>query len=136
MKYAFDFHGTINKYPDTFKKLMKFLMQESSIENPIEENLIYILSGPPKNQIIKELTKAGFIKNIHYDIVASVVDWLKSSGAKMRQDKKGDWWTDDETWWKSKRRICKEYGIDILFDDKLQYKKGMDQNKTLFFHVD
>lgn len=123
---GFDFHGVLNKYPMKFHKLMEDLIKT--------KNNIYIISGPPYTQIQEELRNAGYICLIHYHHIISVVDYLKRSKAKMYQDAKGDWWTDNDTWWKSKANICKENSIQILYDDKIEYSKTMDEN-TLFLHV-
>ncbi len=114
MEIAFDFHGVLEKYPSKFRP---FLASLRII------NTITILSGPTYKQIEKELTSKGYQLHKHYDEIISVVDWLKSKNVKMNQHENGNWYCEDEIWWASKAKICEEYGIEMLFDDKLEYKK-------------
>jgi len=123
-KVAFDIHGALDDDDD--QMLRKML--EWSIERGKE---VFIISGPPKEQINKELEKLGIdFSNI---TIISVVDWLKQADVKMWQDKKGDWWCSEDEWWASKGMICREYGIDLIFDDSYRYKKYMPES-TIFVH--
>lgn len=122
MKIAFDVHGVIADRPDLFKPLLK-LFKSNNIE-------VIILSGPPKDVIIKELAELGYTDE-HYDETLSVADYLKTTGCKMWIDDKNTWWADDESWWSAKGKICEMYDIDVLFDDSEQYKIGMPA-ETLF----
>lgn len=126
MKIAFDFHGVLQTYPDRLKSILRPLR--------IDHTLI-VLSGPPLSQIYKELTQSGYHRGYHYDYALSVVDWLKDKGVQMELNEHGSWYCDDEKWWSAKAEICKEHGIDILFDDKLEYKKYIEDNNPLFIHI-
>jgi len=133
MKYAFDFHGVIQKYPKLFKPMMADLLEGG--------NLVSILSGPPKDQILWELEQAGFERGVHFNHVLSIVDWLhfqkdyKDAKFDLTHDDKGRWWTDDDTWWSSKSKICNEFGIDIMVDDKLEYSEYIIDERPMFLHV-
>jgi len=106
-KVAFDIHGALDDDDD--QMLRKML--EWSIERGKE---VFIISGPPKEQINKELEKLGIdFSNI---TIISVVEWC----------------SEDE-WWASKGMICREYGIDLIFDDSYRYKKYMPES-TIFVH--
>lgn len=131
MKVAIDLHGTIDKYPESFSRI---------IENfNSDKDEVYILSGPPKKQIKKELKqlKRKYYKKIKKNIkgIISVVDWLKTQDVEMWQDEKGDWWTSEENWWSSKGKICKEYSIELVFDDKEKYKEQIIKNGGSFVHI-
>ena len=128
MKIAFDFHGVLDTCPSKFKLLMKSLDYDTSVER-------IILSGPPEEQIVEELENAGYQYDLHYDTIISVVDWLKSRDVPMDQYENGNWYCDDKIWWKSKARICNCHNIDILFDDKLEYKENIKGDMPLFMHV-
>lgn len=127
MNIAFDFHGVIEKYPDIMKPFMQ------SIRHIM---WVIVLSGPPEEQIKKELNDAGYTQGVHYDLIISVVDWIKSQGIEMNLNKNGSWYCDDDIWWASKAKICKEKNISILIDDKLEYKEHIKDEFPLFFHVD
>ncbi len=125
MKIAFDFHGVIEAYPEKFQKLLISLKVE---------NEIIILSGPPYDQIKEELWKSGYYRHIHFEHIISVVDWIKKQGVDMYQHEDGSWYCSDSIWWSSKARICEQYDIEMLFDDKVEYKEHII-NDTLFIHV-
>ncbi len=124
MNIGFDFHGVLEKYPKKFMALMKSLKQD---------NFIFVISGPPLLQVLEELNSTGYNQVQHFDFVISVVDWLKENDVIMYQHANDSWYCDDEIWWSSKAKICKEHSIDILYDDKLEYNKTMED--TLFLHV-
>ena len=126
MNIAFDFHGVLESYPDKFKPFLNTLRKS---------NTVFILSGAPYNQIYKELDEHGYCVGHHYDRIISVVDWLKSKNIVMKMNENGSWYCDDEIWWSSKAKICKEYNIHMLFDDKIEYKKYILENSTLFLHI-
>jgi hypothetical protein len=117
MKIAIDIHGVLDQAPHVVGCLMKFMRREG--------HEVYILSGPPMEQIGRELGEMGIKKGEHYDHVFSIVDYLKNSGVEMRQDDKGDWWCEDDDWWSSKGSFCKEAGIDVVFDDSRKYMPNM-----------
>ena len=122
-KIAFDIHGALDDDDD--QRLIGILNWA------LKKAMVYIISGPPKNQIEKELVALGIdCSNI---TVISVVDWLKDKGVKMWQDEKGNWWCSKEEWWASKGTICREHGIDLIFDDCYSYKKYMPKS-TIFVH--
>lgn len=126
MNIGFDLHGVLNEFPLLFKPLMGTLYKKHTI---------FIVSGPPTDQIEIELKKLDFFKYIHFDHIISVVDFIKKSGVKMWQDDRDRWWTDEKLWWQTKAKICKKYDIKILYDDKIEYKESMDVKDTLFLHV-
>ncbi len=116
-RVAFDVHGTLDRDPDGL--LMGIL------NDTVKNDEVFIISGPPISQIIKELRSLN-IDTMSVNVV-SVVDWLKERGVYMWKDVKGGWWCDDVDWWSSKGKICAEYSIDVVFDDKIQYKKYMPE---------
>lgn len=116
MRIAFDVHGTLN----TDVTIRQFLDSLDSAQ----EHEVFIVSGPPANEIEAELLQLGII--IDESRIISVVDFLKSKGVPM-QKKDGNWWCDEEIWWESKGLICREYHIDIIFDDKIRYKRNMPE---------
>jgi hypothetical protein len=123
MKIAFDIHGTIARNPETFKPMMEAFVKGG--------NSIYIISGPPADDIFKELTKLGYECNKHYHIIHSVVDYIQNHTAtEMTQDGKGHWWCDEKTWWKAKGWICHKYSMDMIIDNDIRYKDNMPSFTT------
>ena len=133
MKYAFDFHGVLQKYPKIFMPMMIDLMKSG--------NFVSVLSGPTKTQVAWELTQAGYVRGVHYAHIISVVDWLhfqkQNRGAEfdMWKNDRGTWMTDHDTWWSSKSKICREFDIDVMFDDQEEYSKYIVDERPVFFHV-
>lgn len=115
MRIAFDIHGTLDKDEGgILRKLVKSLLNTN--------NIIFIISGSPTEGIKARIGLMGI--NPKDVIVISLVDYLKSKGVPMYM-KEGTWWCDDKIWWKSKGMICAEYEIDMIFDDKIEYKDHM-----------
>ena len=93
---------------------------------------ICIISGPPKEDIKSELEKLKLHQGYHFHEIYSVVDHLKEKGVEMWQDERGRWWTHDEEWWKAKAEICKKYDVDIMVDDKEEWRPHFKDTKTKF----
>jgi len=125
MKLGIDLHGVIDSSPGLFKAVLFGLSMSGKVK-------IYIVSGPPKTEIINELENLGIEEDLHYDEVHSVVDSLKESGVEMWQDKNGRWWTNEEDWCASKSRICDKLHLDAMIDDKEMYKADFENIPTKF----
>lgn len=124
MKIGVDLHGVIDSDPDLFKKLFTFMY--------FRDREVYIVSGPPKSEIISELKELGFEKGLHYKEVHSIVDFLKENGVEMWQDKNRRWWSNDRDWCESKAKICDKLSLEWMMDDKEMYKPAFDNIKTKF----
>jgi len=127
MRIGIDLHGVADSFPEVLMPLMEAMM-DCGMD-------IIVISGPPADEVKNALTELGYIQAMHYDNIASVVDFLKESGAKMWQDHKGEWWTDDETWWASKAKMCKELGVDMMVDDSHRYMPYFEGGHTRFVLV-
>ena len=111
-----DLHGTIDSDPELFLKFLTYCTKYLNIN-------VYIISGPPTEQIKKELSALNLYHIQHYKHIISVVDFIKDQNIKMTQDKNGNWWTDHRIWWSTKAQICTVFNIDVLVDDKIEYKE-------------
>lgn len=123
MIIGIDLHGVIDSDIEWAKKILDSLMFDFGIN---------IISGPPKADIEKELNKYGLYRDIHFDAVFSVVDFLKEKDVKMWTDEKDTWWASDKDWWSSKAEICEKYNVDIMIDDKERYQQYFKDKKTKF----
>ena len=121
MKIGIDLHGVIDDDPLLFRSLMSLQNRE-----------VYIVSGPPKADIIAELDKLGFKKSTHYKEAYSIVDFLKESGVEMWQDKNGRWWSNTKDWVESKAKICDRLSLEYMLDDQEMYRAAFDDIKTRF----
>jgi len=125
MKIGVDLHGVIDSNPELFKRILSTLTLSGKVG-------VYIVSGPPKVDIIAELEELGFEEDLHYKEVYSIVDFLKESGVVMWQNEKGRWWSNDEDWMASKARICDKLHLDAMIDDKEMYRNAFANIKTHF----
>jgi len=123
--FGIDLHGVLDFAPDLFKPLLNLFM--------CANRRVYIVSGPPKEDIKKELATIDVEPDRHYTQILSVVDYLKYTGVKMWQDDKERWWSDGKDWWESKGKICKKFNIDVMLDDHIEFKDGFpDGHRTKF----
>ena len=139
-RYGIDIHGTLaerqpdgTQGPSTLFPLLKPLMKAWVRKS----QHVFIVSGPPKDVIEAELKALGLERFHHYHAIISVVDELKEQGVPLteRPPGSGHWWTEtDKEWNDAKGKICKDYGIDILVDDQLEYADAMPE-WTQFVHV-
>ena len=140
MKIAFDLHGVLEKYPKEFKAIINVLHSLGAD--------VGVISGPPRNQIVTELSDLGFFPVTDYfQFVYSIVDFLQRYPigvdeyggeiyVKMWQDDKEDWWCNDLDWWSSKGRMCIAYDIDVLIDDRMEYYTNFSLAcETKFVHM-
>jgi hypothetical protein len=131
MKVAIDLHGTIDDDPERFKRLLsRYLLhdpwqfrEQCRRYLSYDPESVWVMSGPPEEQIRSGLNDLGFEFAVHYTGIYSVVDYLKSMNVDMWQDEKGNWWTRDDIWWRSKSEMCTKYNVDVLLDDKIQYQE-------------
>jgi len=120
-----DIHGVIDSSPEFFIGITEWLKKEHNMS-------IVIVSGPPTEQIIKELDALHFVKGRNFDKMFSIVDYLKSKNTKMWQDTRGRWWANEDDWWSSKSKICSANNVDAHVDDKLEYAPWFNATKTRF----
>jgi len=119
-----DVHGTIDANPEFFEPYLRLMTKMGHI--------LFIISGPPKDQIVEELEQLEIMQGVHYSTIISVVDYLRNCGEKMWQDEKQTWWCKDEVWWASKARICAEFGLTHMIDDKIEYLPEFKKIGTIF----
>lgn len=125
IRIGVDLHGVVDRNIYLFKCLSESLLFSNLLNDKGEEEgiKVYIISGPPKKEVIEELLSMGIYHGVHYTDVYTIVDFLQSQpDVKMWKDDKNTWWTDDESWWGAKAKICKQLGINIMIDNTDKYK--------------
>jgi hypothetical protein len=139
LTYGIDVHGTLaarqldgTQGPSTLHPLLVPLMK--ALRERGER--VFIVSGPPVEVIAQEVKALGLKAGIHYDALISVVDHLRDRDVDMTENPPGSnhWWCNDGMWNGAKGWICREYGIDILIDDQLEYADSCPDT-TSFVHV-
>lgn len=123
---GFDLHGVINTDVEGFKKTYK------QLKTVLPATQVFVISGPPIDMVIDELLSLGLIEGEHYDKAFSVVTYLKENGVKLWKGKEGSYWAENEEWWDSKGKICKENDVALLYDDSDGYQKGCQDRGTTF----
>lgn len=118
MKIGIDIHNCIDLYPDVFRVLAERLIADN--------HEIHIITGQEWEKVYHKVDKY----QVPYTHRFSIVDYHKSIGTKMWQDKKGTWWCDEKIWVRSKGNyICRE-GITVHFDDTLEYANYLPDTCT------
>lgn len=112
-KYSYDLHGVIDTFTEVFKKDMFDKIKEG--------HTVLVISGPPKIQVISELSALGLVKNTHYHDVLSVVDFIKSMGHPMWKNPDGSMQTSEEVWWGVKGTICFIEDVHEHIDNDIRY---------------
>ena len=118
MKIGVDVHGVITHNPGGFKRFLS---------NQMAKHEVFIVSGPPEEDVKEELDALGIYEGHHYDQILSVIDYLRYAGHKTWEDPvgSGHWWADSKVWWATKSQIARDYQIDVLIDDHDRYSQGM-----------
>lgn len=114
IKIGVDLHGVIDRNIELFK-ILSVAVRLCGVK-------IYVISGPPSDDVEKELHSMYISKSIHYDEVCTIVDYLQTQPVDMWKDEKNTWWTQEENWWSAKAAICKELGITMMIDNTDKYK--------------
>ena len=127
MNISVDLHGTINRYPDKFRKLMEDWKGNG--------HQVTVMTGPPKDEAEDELMILGFVRGKHYDHVISITEYLRDFlKVKIKKNEDG-LYTDPLNWWPAKGDLCNRFNIDILIDDTQEYGRFLDKSKTMFLNL-
>jgi len=118
MKIGLDVHNVITLYPDIFSLLSKKWTNDG--------HEIHIVTGQSWDEVKEEVDKAG----VKYDHHFSIVDYHKNIGTEMKQDENGRWWMDSGIWVRSKGEYIRREGINLHFDDSLEYAKYVPEDTT------
>lgn len=132
LRYGIDIHGTlaIRKPDGTLGRSTLFPLLEPLMRAWMTKGeMVFIISGPPQEQIEAELYDLGLYRDVHYFEALSMVDNVKRLYPKVKfwehPDKPNHFWTDAETWNQIKGRLAQENGIDIVIDDQSEYEPAM-----------
>ena len=114
MKIGLDIHGVIDRNPDLLAATARSLVTRGDD--------VWLITGAPwGDRILKTLDLCGFRPGHNYTAFFSIVDYHKSIGTEMWEDKNGYLWTDDEPWDRTKGDFAKKVGLDTHWDDTVRY---------------
>lgn len=128
--YAIDVHGTLARrapgggvVPSPLFELLTGLMAAWVKQG----DQVYVLSGPTKEIIQRELDSLSLREGVHYHEVLSVVEFLRDTGVPVWENPvgSGHWWAPEENWDSAKGNIVAKYSINIIVDDTHSYKDAM-----------
>jgi hypothetical protein len=112
MKFGIDIHGVADK-----KKKFFAIFSQRAITNGHE---VHIVTGSLRTpEIEKELHEYG----IHYTHFFSISDKLLKECKVTHWTSPNNPWFHENDWNSAKGKYCSEQGIDLQFDDSLEYGK-------------
>lgn len=132
-KIAIDIHGVLDFNPKYFVSLAM-----SVIKNGGE---VHILTGSEwSEELERELY--GYSKKIlgakikYWTYFASVITILKENNEPMYfNHNRGHWCVNsNDTWDKIKGEYCKQYKINEIYDDTIEYRKYMPEFTNFFLY--
>ena len=125
---SIDYYGSLNKNATFWQELLKYVK--------LEGIKVYVMSGNWPKYISEKLTHEGYVEEIHYDSVASVLSHLSSKGLDTWLDEEHDsWYSEESAWWDAKASLCKELGCQIHFDSDIRFAKAFVGQPMRFVHT-
>jgi len=126
---SIDYYGTLNKNTAFWKELLKYVK--------LEGIKVYIISGNWPSYIKGRLENEGYISEVHYDHVYSILGYLSSKGIDTWLDEEHDsWYSNQNDWWNVKAIICKTLNCQIHFDSDIRFGKAFVGQATRFICLD
>lgn len=124
MKVGLDIHEVIDKFPEIFIPLTEKWVNRG--------DEVHILTGQSLDEVKSNL------QDIHYTHFFSIVDHHKKIGTSMwNDDPRGKgWWMDRDVWMRTKGQYAKGSGLDIHFDDSLEYAEYFPSTCTFVWVQD
>jgi hypothetical protein len=116
-KLGLDLHGVIDTHPVRYIKLANIILKYSYSE-------VHILSGPPMEQLMKELQEIANKYNqghMFWTHTFSIVEHIKETGVPYNIDDKGHYWCNKVKWDEAKGLYAKEKGLDLIIDNNSDY---------------
>ena len=113
LKIGLDIHGVIDLYPKEFAWLSGCWERNG--------HEVHIITGQEWSDCEEVCSNIRHVKHF------SIVDYHKSIGTAMVLGKDG-WWMSDEDWVKSKGEYARNEGLDIHFDDTVEYFKWFPED--------
>jgi len=115
MKLGLDIHGVIDLDPARFIELAREVKEDGGI--------VYILTGKPINDSLKDLNSCGFSKDL-YNEIFSIQDSLDTLGVEvLGLDKYGRNIYPENLWNSAKAKFCYAHKINLHIDDSIEYGK-------------
>jgi hypothetical protein len=121
MKLGLDFHGVIDKHPETFAELSRVLCAYCWE--------VHIITGQKiTEEFLEQLRKYG----IQYTHMFSIIDYHEKLGTSIHYNEKGPW-IDADLWNRTKAEYCEKNGIILHIDDSDTYGKFF--SNTIYLQI-
>ena len=120
MKFAFDVHGVLDSLVE-YRDLMRHLHAGG--------HEIYIISGQPLDEEMKKFLFTSELVHC-YDNYYSIESYLLEQGVHPFEERQAGKFWSDEIWDPVKAQICKDEGIDMIFDDSPTYAESFKNVAT------
>ena len=125
---SIDYFGNLSKDATFWQEMLKFVKEEGI--------KVSVISGLWKAELVKKLEHNGYIHEIHFDNVYSILSYLHHDGQDTWFDEDHDsWYSGQNEWWDAKAGICKEIGCQIHFDSDIRFAKAFAGIATRFIHT-
>lgn len=126
---SIDFFGSLSKNTTFWQELLGYAKEEGT--------KIHIISGLWQADLKIKLDYNGYIREVHYDSIHSILSYLHSEGLETWFDQDHDsWYSGQNEWWTAKARICQEIGCQIHFDSDIRFAAAFAGIPTRFVHTD
>ena len=120
MNIGLDIHGVIDQYPDLFERLC--------YEWASRGHIIHIITGEPKE------TARPATDDLIFQHFFSIVDHhIEQQTPSLRCDENGHYWVSREEWVSTKGIYAKQVGLDIHFDDQVEYAPYFPKHCTFIY---
>ena len=121
LNIGLDIHGCIDQYIPLFEELCYKWASQGHI--------VHIITGEPK-ETAREATD-----DLIFQHFFSIVDYhVEQNTPSLRQDDNGHYWVDRDVWVATKGNYAKRVGLDIHFDDQVEYAPYFPE-ACCFIHV-
>jgi hypothetical protein len=123
MKIGLDVHKVIDKYPRLFS-----LATHKWLDLGWE---IHIVTGQERSVVEPELHGL----NVVFTHFFSIVDYHLEVGTEMWDDdpRGSGWWMHKEDWLPSKGRYARQAGLDVHYDDSIEYAQFFPDTCTFIW---
>ena len=111
MRFAFDVHGVLDTHEE-YRDLMRQLHEAG--------NEIYIISGQPLDREMQLFLDVYDLTKWHH-YYFGIESYLLEEGVHAPEERPDGKFWPDEIWDPVKAQICKDEGIDMIFDDSPTY---------------
>jgi hypothetical protein len=124
MHFSFDLHGVLDADPVFYKAILQMYVAQG--------HTVSVMSGPEKKKVLTTLKDLGYIREVHFHHVISILEYLRFCKVTLTTDSDGNVWADYINWWSSKGKLCKEFEVDAIYDNSPEYAEFMPDTTRFF----